>query len=42
MRMPNAHAFVAGGAPKRLAEFMRSERDKYARLVKEAGIKIES
>jgi tripartite-type tricarboxylate transporter receptor subunit TctC len=41
-RMASSGAEDGGGTPERFAEFMRSERAKYTRLVKEAGIKIDS
>jgi tripartite-type tricarboxylate transporter receptor subunit TctC len=41
-RLAMAGAEDAGGTPERFAEFMRSERNKYAKLVKDAGIKIDS
>ena len=41
-RLATAGAEDAGGTAERFAEFMRSERNKYARLVKDAGIKIDS
>jgi hypothetical protein len=40
--MPNAHAFVVGGAPKRLAEFMRSGRSKHVKLAKNAWVRVDS
>ena len=41
-RLGAAGAEDSGGTPERFAEFMRSERDKYTRLVKDAGIRIDS
>jgi tripartite-type tricarboxylate transporter receptor subunit TctC len=41
-RLAAAGAEDAGGTPERFAEFMRAERDKYAKLAKDAGIKIDS
>jgi tripartite-type tricarboxylate transporter receptor subunit TctC len=41
-RLNAAGAEDSGGSPERFAEFMRAERDKYSRLVKDAGIKIDS
>ncbi len=41
-RMTASGAEDGGGTPERFAEFIRSERAKYTRLVKEAGIKIDS
>ncbi len=41
-RLASAGAEDAGGTPERFAEFMRSERSKYAKLVKDAGIKVDS
>ncbi len=41
-RLAAAGAEDSGGTPERFAEFMRSEREKYTRLVKDAGIKIDS
>ena len=41
-RLGAAGAEDSGGPPERFAEFMKSERSKYAKLVKEAGIKIDS
>jgi tripartite-type tricarboxylate transporter receptor subunit TctC len=41
-RLNAAGAEDAGGTPERFAEFMRAERDKYAKLAKDAGIKIDS
>jgi tripartite-type tricarboxylate transporter receptor subunit TctC len=41
-RLGASGAEDSGGTPERFAEFMQSERSKYAKLVKEAGIKIES
>ncbi len=41
-RLATAGAEDSGGSPERFAEFMQKERNKYTRLVKEAGIKIDS
>jgi tripartite-type tricarboxylate transporter receptor subunit TctC len=41
-RLAAAGAEDAGGTPERFADFMRAERDKYAKLAKDAGIKIDS
>ncbi len=41
-RLKTAGAEDSGGSAERFAEFMRSERAKYAALVKDAGIKIDS
>ena len=41
-RLAAAGAEDAGGTPEKFADFMRAERDKYAKLAKDAGIKIES
>jgi tripartite-type tricarboxylate transporter receptor subunit TctC len=41
-RLNAAGAEDSGGSPERFAEFMRSEREKYSRLVKDAGIKVDS
>ena len=41
-RLKTAGAEDSGGTSERFAEFMRSERAKYAALVKDAGIKIDS
>jgi tripartite-type tricarboxylate transporter receptor subunit TctC len=41
-RLAAAGAEDAGGTPERFAEFMRAERDKYSKLAKDAGIKIDS
>ena len=41
-RLNAAGAEDSGGSAERFAEFMRAERDKYSRLVKDAGIKIDS
>jgi len=41
-RLSTAGAEDSGGSPERFAEFMRAERAKYAVLVQEAGIKIDS
>lgn len=41
-RLASAGAEDSGGTPERFAEFMRSERSKYAKLVKDAGIKVDS
>lgn len=41
-RLGAAGAEDSGGSAERFAEFMRSERDKYSKLVKDAGIKIDS
>lgn len=41
-RLNTAGAEDSGGSPERFAEFMRAERAKYAALVKDAGIKIDS
>ena len=41
-RLASVGAEDSGGTPQRFADFMRSERDKYRVLVKEAGIRIES
>ena len=41
-RLGTAGAEDAGGTPERFRDFMRAERSKYAALVKDAGIKIDS
>jgi len=41
-RLATAGAEDSGGSPERFAEFMQKERTKYTRLVKDAGIKIDS
>ena len=41
-RLASAGAEDSGGTPERFAEFMRSERNKYAKLVKDAAIKVDS
>lgn len=41
-RLASVGAEDSGGTPQRFADFMRTERDKYRVLVKEAGIRIES
>ena len=41
-RLAAAGAEDSGGTPERFAEFMKSERSKYGKLVKDAGIKIDS
>ena len=41
-RLASAGAEDSGGTPERFAEFMRSERNKYAKLAKDAGIKVDS
>jgi tripartite-type tricarboxylate transporter receptor subunit TctC len=41
-RLATAGAEDAGGTPEKFAEFMRAERDKYTKLAKDAGIKIDS
>jgi tripartite-type tricarboxylate transporter receptor subunit TctC len=41
-RLGSAGAEDSGGTPERFAEFMKSERNKYIKLAKEAGIKIDS
>jgi len=41
-RLAAAGAEDAGGTPERFAEFMKSERNKYAKLAKDASIKIDS
>jgi tripartite-type tricarboxylate transporter receptor subunit TctC len=41
-RLAGAGAEDGGGTPERFADFMRAERTKYATLVKDAGIKIDS
>jgi tripartite-type tricarboxylate transporter receptor subunit TctC len=41
-RLAAAGAEDSGGTPERFAEFMRSERSKYSKLAKDAGIKIDS
>jgi tripartite-type tricarboxylate transporter receptor subunit TctC len=41
-RMASSGAEDGGGTPERFVEFMRSERNKYMRLAKEVGIKIDS
>jgi tripartite-type tricarboxylate transporter receptor subunit TctC len=41
-RLAASGAEDSGGTPERFAEFMRNERSKYAKLVKDAGIKVES
>lgn len=41
-RLNQAGAEDAGGTPEGFAEFMRAERAKYAALVKDAGIKVDS
>jgi tripartite-type tricarboxylate transporter receptor subunit TctC len=39
--MANVGAEIVGTTPENFASFIRSERDKYARIVKDANIKIE-
>jgi tripartite-type tricarboxylate transporter receptor subunit TctC len=41
-RLAAAGAEDSGGTPERFAEFMKSERSKYSKLAKDAGIKIDS
>ncbi|HET9977471.1 MAG TPA: tripartite tricarboxylate transporter substrate binding protein [Burkholderiaceae bacterium] len=41
-RLGASGAEDAGGTPERFAQFMQSERTKYAKLVKEANIKIDT
>jgi tripartite-type tricarboxylate transporter receptor subunit TctC len=41
-RLGAAGAEDAGGTPEKFADFMRAERDKYIKLVRDAQIKIES
>jgi tripartite-type tricarboxylate transporter receptor subunit TctC len=41
-RLASVGAEDSGGTPERFADFMRSERNKYSKLVKDAGIKIDS
>ncbi len=41
-RLNAAGAEDSGGTPERFRDFMRAERSKYAALVKDAGIKIDS
>jgi len=41
-RLAASGAEDAGGTPERFAQFMASERVKYSKLVKDAGIKIDS
>jgi tripartite-type tricarboxylate transporter receptor subunit TctC len=41
-RLAASGAEDSGGTAERFAEFMNSERSKYARLVKDAGIKVDS
>ena len=41
-RLGSVGAEDAGGTPERFAEFIRSERLKYTKLVKDAGIKVDS
>ncbi len=41
-RLAASGAEDSGGTPERFAEFMRNERSKYAKLVKDAAIKIDS
>ncbi|MES2957771.1 MAG: tripartite tricarboxylate transporter substrate binding protein [Pseudomonadota bacterium] len=41
-RLASAGAEDSGGTPERFSEFMRSERSKYVKLVKDAAIKIDS
>jgi tripartite-type tricarboxylate transporter receptor subunit TctC len=41
-RLATAGAEDAGGTPEKFGDFMRAERDKYAKLAKDAGIKIDS
>ena len=41
-RLASAGAEDSGGTPERFAEFMKSERSKYLKLVKDASIKIDS
>jgi tripartite-type tricarboxylate transporter receptor subunit TctC len=41
-RLALSGAEDSGGSPERFAEFMRSERSKYGKLVKDAAIKIDS
>jgi len=41
-RLALAGAEDSGGTPERFADFMRSERAKYVKLVKDASIRIDS
>ena len=41
-RLGSAGAEDSGGTPERFAEFMRSERNKYVKLAKDASIKVDS
>jgi tripartite-type tricarboxylate transporter receptor subunit TctC len=41
-RLSSVGAEDSGGTPERFAEFMRAERDKYAKLAKDANIRIET
>ena len=41
-RLAGAGAEDSGGTPERFADFMRSERSKYVKLVKDASIRIDS
>ena len=41
-RLAASGAEDAGGTSERFAQFMASERSKYAKLVKDANIKIDS
>ncbi len=41
-RLGASGAEDSGGTPERFAQFMQNERTKYAKLVKDAGIKIDS
>ncbi len=41
-RLAAAGAEDSGGTPERFAEFMKSERNKYSKLAKDAAIKIDS
>jgi tripartite-type tricarboxylate transporter receptor subunit TctC len=41
-RLGQAGAEDSGGSAERFARFMKSERDKYSKLVKDAGIRIDS
>jgi tripartite-type tricarboxylate transporter receptor subunit TctC len=40
-RIANVGAEIVGNSPQEFATFIRSERDKYARIIREASIKTE-
>jgi hypothetical protein len=39
--MQKQGAVIAGGTPKEFAHFMRTESDKWGKVVQTAGIKVE-